>query len=54
MGSERADEYRRLAVEAEARAATAVTDEHRDGYLKLAEAWRELAEEAEGQQDRFG
>jgi hypothetical protein len=54
MGSERAEEYRRLAEEAEARAAAALNAEHRAAYLKLAEAWRKLADQAEGKEERRG
>jgi hypothetical protein len=47
MGADRAEQYRRQAVEAERRAVTAANADHRKEYLRLAEGWRKLAAETE-------
>jgi hypothetical protein len=51
MGADRAEQYRRQAVEAERRAVTAVNADHRKEYLRLADGWRKLAAGADSKDD---
>ena len=51
MGADRAEQYRRQAVEAERHAVTAANVDHRKEYLRLANGWRELAAEADDEDD---
>lgn len=41
------EEYRRQAAECERLAADAITEEHREMILKIAESWRSMADQRE-------
>jgi hypothetical protein len=47
--AERAACYRAYAEQMQARAATALTEETRAGYLRMAQDWLALADDVEGQ-----
>jgi hypothetical protein len=49
-----AQQYRRRAGEVEKLAETAISEDHRKAILKIAEQWRELADDRERQDMRFG